>query len=290
MCIIVYKPTDVAFPSKNTLKVCFENNPDGSGFMYADNGRVVIRKGFMTFKKFWKELNNVRNKVGDDKAYVMHFRIGTQGANSKELTHPYPLSGNMDDLKKTKFVTNIGIAHNGIISLTSDKAEDYNDTMKFITDYMSLLITSIKFYKHQNIIDIINKLSGSKFAILDYTGHCEMTGKGWVTENGVYYSNTSFIEVSYKLADLGAYGTYKYYGGYSSDYPSCFGDEYIKIIDLAYDENLGLYKFDQLNCPAMMGDDSLCDVCVWYRECYGCYPDWLEWDKEYIKEIEEAKK
>ena len=45
----------------------------------------------------------------------MHFRIGTAGANSKENTHPYPISDDKRDLHKTYVKTNLGVVHNGII-------------------------------------------------------------------------------------------------------------------------------------------------------------------------------
>lgn len=33
MCIIVCKPEGAAMPSTDTLRRCFEENPDGAGFM-----------------------------------------------------------------------------------------------------------------------------------------------------------------------------------------------------------------------------------------------------------------
>ena len=55
MCIIVYKPQNTKFPSENTLRECFQNNDDGAGFMFSSNNVVHIKKGFMTFEKFYKE-------------------------------------------------------------------------------------------------------------------------------------------------------------------------------------------------------------------------------------------
>ena len=290
MCIIVYKPIGVDFPSKNTLKVCFENNPDGAGYMFASDDEVTIKKGFMSFKKFWKSLKHSRKAVGDNKAFVMHFRIGTQGANCAEFTHPYPLSDDMEELKKTSNHADIGIAHNGIISLTSDGSKDYNDTMKFIVEYLALLIEGRSFYKHENIVRVINKLSGSKLAVLDGSGHCELMGNGWVTENGVYYSNDSFIEKWYskytwKNYTYGGYSYPSYFDDYDDEYNTTVGsswdtvDKYYQY----YDSDEGLYKFSPLDCPTITdGTNEYCDVCTHYRECYGVDPDWLIDDREFF--------
>ena len=52
MCIIVYKPTGIESPSWATLHQCFDYNSDGAGFMYAENGKVYIQKGYMTWNSF----------------------------------------------------------------------------------------------------------------------------------------------------------------------------------------------------------------------------------------------
>ena len=151
MCVIAYKPLNVDFMKKSILEECFRNNPDGSGFMFAVNGKVHIRKGFMTFTEFWNALETERKKYGDIIPYVMHFRISTQAGVNQKCCHPYPLSSDMENLKKLSTTSNIGIAHNGIIKLTSDGAKDYNDTMKFITDYATLLINEVDWWKNPNI-------------------------------------------------------------------------------------------------------------------------------------------
>lgn len=42
MCIIVYKPEGATMPSTDTLRRCFEENPDGAGFMWPERGRVQL--------------------------------------------------------------------------------------------------------------------------------------------------------------------------------------------------------------------------------------------------------
>jgi hypothetical protein len=203
MCVIAYKPLNVAFPEERILKNCFENNSDGAGFMYTFNGEVHIQKGYETFESFLSALNKARNMTGDKVPYVMHFRIATQGYE-KTMTHPFPLSSKMNNLKKLKVCCNIGVAHNGIIDLTSDGSHTYSDTMKFITDYLSDIIQSYEWYKNKRTCRLIEKLiSGSRLAILDANGHCQLLGKGWEESKGVYFSNNSYAREPYHWGSKG---------------------------------------------------------------------------------------
>ena len=198
MCVIAYKPLNVAFPEERILKNCFENNDDGAGFMYAFKGEVHIQKGYETFEKFMAALNKARAITGDKVPYVMHFRIATQGYE-KTMTHPFPLSSKMSNLKKLKVKCSIGVAHNGILSLTSDGAKTYSDTMLFITDYLSNIIQDYKWHENARTKKLIEKLiEGSRLAILDAKGHCELMGKGWVKDGDMHYSNSSYAREPYK--------------------------------------------------------------------------------------------
>jgi hypothetical protein len=195
MCIIVYKPKDVKMPDCETLKNCFNNNDDGAGYMYAAAGKVHIVKGLMTYGRFIESLVKTVSQFGQYIPYVIHFRWSTQAGVRRDCTHPYPLSTKMTDLRKLKTDCDIGVAHNGIISLTSSIKKDitYNDTMEFITDYLSLIIKRRDYYKDADTVRLIDRLSESRLAILDSSGHCELTGIGWIKDNGVFYSNEDYL-------------------------------------------------------------------------------------------------
>ena len=80
MCIIVAKEKGQKLPSKDILKTCFERNNDGAGLMYVQDNKVVIDKGYMTFKSFYKRIKKLQKRFNSDltdKALVFHFRIGT---------------------------------------------------------------------------------------------------------------------------------------------------------------------------------------------------------------------
>lgn len=269
MCVIAYKPLGTMFPSKSTLRTCFENNPDGAGFMYTFEDKVYLQKGYTTFDGFYRALKKARNTTGDEVPYVMHFRIATQGFE-KTMTHPFPLSRKMDDLKQTKASCDIGIAHNGIIDITSDRSKEYSDTMKFITEFLSLMIKEPTWHKDEDTKQLIeNLIDGSRLAILDKNSHCELMGKGWVEDNGIFYSNTSY---SYKKASYVGWGNGSNVGKTKwswNDYN--VEDEYEKF----YNKKTNQYDFDVLSCPATLDfDDSYCTFCSQYKRCPYSQPEY----------------
>lgn len=205
MCIIVYKPSGIKFPSNDILETCFNHNQDGAGFMFPDKGGVHVRKGFMDYASFAKAIEPLRDAT--DLPVVMHFRISTHAGVNPEMTQPFPLSKKTKQLKKTDVVSNIGVAHNGIIQLTND-AKTISDTALFIKRYMSRLVKRLDYYKDNWTAPVIERLIGSKMAILGKDGHCELLGSGWTQDDGIWYSNTSYKGYRYK----------SYYGNYSAGY------------------------------------------------------------------------
>lgn len=299
MCIIVYKADNEQFPKKKVLKTCFTNNPDGAGFMYAYNHKVHIEKGFMSFSAFWKKLTEVRKKVGDNLPYVLHFRISTQAGKRQDCTHPFPLSKNMEDLRKLSSECDIGVAHNGIITLTSYgytsyvKQITYNDTMEFITDYLSLIIKDKNYYEDLDTIQLIRKLCESRLAILDGDGHIQFIGSGWIIENGIVYSNDSYKETVWKQVKIDdikkgdedeekAYYCSDYIGEtkYNNSpnmclhcdmYDCCFGLAMLKEDEDEYEDEYidedEIFDFEPSSCPAREENYSYCYGCKSYEKC-----------------------
>lgn len=300
MCIIVYKSAEEKFPSKTTLKTCFENNPDGAGFMYAYNKKVYIEKGFVKFNEFWKKLQATRKLVGDALPYVLHFRISTQAGKRPDCTHPYPLSKNMEDLRKLSTTAKIGVAHNGIIELTSygysyQKQITYNDTMEFITDYLSLIIQNKDYYKNKDTLKLIERLCGSRLAILDEDGYCQLIGDGWVLDNGIVYSNTSYMpRIVYYKPTKTKETKYTYLADDDEEYeylsvPCEYGCEYYKgdeahkkvlnacehcafyesCMEDVCESKSAIVEYDPATCPvATDGDVDECFYCKNYDKCY----------------------
>lgn len=194
MCIIIAKDKIGRLPKEEELKNAFDYNDDGAGFMYVDNGKVIIDKGYMTYESFIKRYKSLLKKYNDfkNKSLVIHCRIGTSGKNTKGNTHPYPIT-NKVKLLKTRHLSreNIGIAHNGIIK-GYGTATGLNDTQEYISKYLYPLYSHYKdFYKNEDMLYQIEMATGSKFAILDNTDTIYYVGD-FIDDNGLNFSNTTY--------------------------------------------------------------------------------------------------
>lgn len=175
-------------PKEADLRKCFENNPDGAGLMWPENGAVLIRKGFMTWADFkaFALSKNLKNKP-----VVMHFRITTQGGVQPGLTHPFPVTGEYAEMRQTSARAPMGIAHNGIIRATSDGASDHNDTMRFIRDIAYPVFRSHHWKDADGVLSEVlgQAASGSRLAIMSADGKVTLTGHWSKRADGCMYSN-----------------------------------------------------------------------------------------------------
>ena len=88
MCIIAIKNKGIELPSEQILETMFKNNSDGAGFMYAVDNKLIIQKGYMTFRSFMSALKKLEQKYDlTEIPLVMHFRIATSGqVDSRDLS------------------------------------------------------------------------------------------------------------------------------------------------------------------------------------------------------------
>ena len=197
MCIICVSPENVRQPDRRTLATMFHRNPHGAGYMYARDGKVHIRKGFMTLPALLNALDEEDFSKADPVVY--HFRISTQAGINPQMTHPFPLSNRPAHMKALDVDCRCGIAHNGIIQLTSDpRNREYSDTAVFIRDYLTKIIQRPSDLRNAKRLELIYKLAQSKFAIMDGKGYIATVGE-FVNEDGLLYSNTSYQPIKYSL-------------------------------------------------------------------------------------------
>ena len=215
MCIIIAKDKKSRIPTEKELKNSFEYNNDGAGFMYVDNNKVVIDKGYMTWESFIKRYKTLLQKYNnfENKSLVIHCRIGTSGKNTKGNTHPYPITNNHRLLKTKKMSRlDVGIVHNGIIKDYGTR-NGLNDTQEYISKFLYPIYKNYRdFYKNEGIRDGIEKMTGSKFAILDKSDKIYYIGD-FIEDNGLKFSNNTYLDYSY------SYGTkYAWYSDYYKDW------------------------------------------------------------------------
>lgn len=234
MCIAIAKNSGIKCPSLDTLRNCWDSNPNGAGFAFNDAGRVVIKKGFMTWNDFqtaW--LRYSKRYDFDNRGVLIHFRISTHGGTNPQNTHPFPVISDTGMMQKSECVCDYAAIHNGIISMTSSQAykeRTVSDTLIFVRDYLSLIAQNKAWFKRRANIELINLLidaPSSKMAILNGRGEIIYTD-GFTEDNGILYSNTSYKTPRVR--------SNKKYG----NYPTCYNYDYDE--DEFYGRSYGYYN------------------------------------------------
>ena len=187
MCVICASPAGVRQPSISEIKSMFRLNPHGAGYMYARDGKVIIHKGYMDMIEFLAAIRAEHFTAKDSVVY--HFRISTQAGVTPAMTQPFPLSNRRDLMKQLDLICSCGVAHNGIIRLTSDPDElEFSDTAIFITDYLSRYIRRASDLRRPQLLNMIGAVIQSKMVLLDKTGYIATIGN-FKNDNGLLFSN-----------------------------------------------------------------------------------------------------
>lgn len=190
MCVICVSDKGVRQPSDWEIKKMFAKNPHGAGYMVANGKEVRISKGFMNVNELLRALHSEHFTKKD--VVVYHFRISTQAGINPEMTQPFPLSENLDHMKAMNVSCQCGIAHNGIIPITTDPGEkEFSDTAMFIAFYLTELVRRPKDLRNKEILADIEDLIQSKMVILDASGDMAFIGK-WYDMGGLKCSNLYF--------------------------------------------------------------------------------------------------
>ncbi|HIV31537.1 MAG TPA: hypothetical protein IAB20_11610 [Candidatus Pullichristensenella excrementipullorum] len=191
MCIICVSKSGVRQPGEAAIRAMFNRNPHGAGYMFARDGWVTIHKGFMDLDDYLQAIRAEHFTASDSVVY--HFRISTQAGVNPEMTHPFPLTNQPARLRKLDLRCRVGVAHNGVIQLTSDPDNDrYSDTAIFITDYLTRMIHRRADLHDRRVLNAIFQIAQSKFAIMDGGGYVATVGE-FVNEGGLMFSNYSYL-------------------------------------------------------------------------------------------------
>lgn len=192
MCIIAAKPAGKAMPTRDTIRTMWAANPDGAGVMYALDGKVRIEKGFMKLSDLERHLDALAQKTDlTATGVVLHFRITTHGGTRPENCHPFPLTDSLARLRMTRTTTTVGIAHNGIISITP-RDQTISDTMEYIASQLAPLGRALpRFWENPDAMTMIQNAIQSRMVFLTGDGAIYKTG-AFIEHDGVFYSNYSY--------------------------------------------------------------------------------------------------
>ena len=190
MCIICVSDKGVRQPNEAEIRRMFQRNPHGAGYMVAEGDGVRIEKGFMNVTELLRSLRS--EKFTEDDVVVYHFRISTQAGVNPEMTQPFPLCENLESMKYLSTIADCGVAHNGIIRLTTDPTEvEYSDTALFISFYLTEMVKGSASLRDQKTLDKIAELIQSKMVLLDKFGNMALIGQ-FIEHDGLMFSNSSY--------------------------------------------------------------------------------------------------
>jgi len=177
MCVIIYKPKK-AYITRETLSECWDENPDGGGFMYSKNNVLQVHKGFMSFRKFYKQYRKCEND--NDSNFVIHFRIATSGLIDSNNSHPFYVN------------KSLGFVHNGILNCVDvPEKSNRSDTAIFNETVLKKLPkTFLKQKAYHIMLESIARQQCSKFAFMDNKGTCYIFNEcAGVWQDGIWFSN-----------------------------------------------------------------------------------------------------
>jgi predicted glutamine amidotransferase len=191
MCIAILQKAGSGLIDKDRLKNCWDNNPHGAGFMYANSGRIFCFKSFK-FDKFYEAYKNDR-EMHPDLTFVLHFRWASAGKISLDNTHPFMINDSS------------AFCHNGhLAKYANDKK--ISDTRLFNSKILAKLPNG--WQKNKAIIILLKQYTvGSKFIFLFADGSSLILNQKaghWL--DSIWYSNYGYCppapEVEYLYEEL----------------------------------------------------------------------------------------
>ena len=175
MCVILVKPKKANI-YRRTLKSCYDSNPDGAGFMFADNNKLQVLKGFKGFRDFYKTYRKTEY-LYPESDFVIHMRIATSGYRNAENCHPFKVNDNL------------AFAHNGVFwglgNIIFSDTHELNEIVfkKFPSNFLE--INEIK-----NVVIDYVETSFSKVVFMDNTGRITIINEfAGIWDDGIWYSN-----------------------------------------------------------------------------------------------------
>ncbi len=206
MCIISILPKGKKKDTEEVITFItngFNNNKDGSGFMYKKAGTksVVISKGYDDLEKL---LANIKKaNLTEDDELVVHHRIGNVGFKNDINTHPFVCSEDSTDFLELEAKFNKPcLVHNGTFyGITDLKSKNPNnsDTYAFSRYIISnkhlqnLLKTDLELFEYV-MDDILNK---GKLCFLFPDRDLLKVGN-FIEDEGYFHSNEGYKDGWYR--------------------------------------------------------------------------------------------
>ncbi len=180
MCQIIYRPTQHTL-TLETLKACADENRDGWGIMYAEDGNVVVQNG-MTWDSFLRTYQT----IDEAQEMAIHFRWKTHGNVDLANTHPYTV------LELERDGRDLQVMHNGIISIPQ-KHKNMSDTWHWVRGIVQPMIRKFPdLLEDKDSLELLeNTIDGSRILFLDGWGKFTFLNRSyWHDEMGCEFSTS----------------------------------------------------------------------------------------------------
>ena len=199
MCLIIKTDNPNQLHS-GLLETAYENNPDGFGVMFCNNGKLhthkIVPKTFKDIEKLWDKYKDIDSSMG------IHFRFNTNGDTNRAMSHPFEV------LSKAKGDDrDMWVMHNGPQLPTPMIDNNKSDTHQFVKWVLRpQLSANPKLLHNAEWQEMIEELIGTdkllfldgktkEFVIFNESEGKDMDNVGWL-------SNTYSVQPSsYGLRD-----------------------------------------------------------------------------------------
>jgi len=228
MCLVIGKPKGLPLLGKKKMRTWFGRFPDGFGLAFQDGNKVRVLKGAMNEKQMFQVIDlmekylHKQDKTVEDVDIIFQFRAAMTGSVCPEFCHPFPITDDRKALNGLNVITDVALAHNGVIWKYNDlqfewnyysggKLGDVNDAQEFIVDYLVGMGDSLW---ESSVQKLIGDYTDSKFALLSNRG-IDYIGE-FVEDGGYFYSNLGYLTT--KKIQLAQYkASSNYFGGWGDE-------------------------------------------------------------------------
>lgn len=183
MCLAIYQPLGDSPISDEQLLNGWNANPHGAGFMFAADGKLIIRKAFYKLADLRKAYVADHQAYGQSSPFVLHFRWATHGNRSAGNVHPHALANG-----------DVGLVHNGVLYDFDFGHRDDSDTVTFCKTILACRSAENLMSEELNIrlAEIIEW--GNKLVLMDGRGNVSIVNAiEGVWEGDRWYSNTDYL-------------------------------------------------------------------------------------------------
>jgi len=193
MCIAISNSAGSTL-KQEWIKNSWDNNGDGAGLLWLENGKLNIFKEMTSFIRFWEKYLEVRTSCPESNM-LLHFRISTHGKINHTNCHPFLV----DDT--------IGFIHNGMIHQV-ERHTEFSDTFMF----NELILKNLpkEFQYNPAICELLHEyIDSSKLVFLDTNNEVTIINEKaghWVGSD--WFSNSSYAQVN-NWYDYGGVKKYK---------------------------------------------------------------------------------